>query len=51
MAIVRITKNQIEAANKAREAALQKDPAFRAHQEQQQRTVREAAVRGKGETS
>jgi len=51
MAVVRITKKQIEVANKAREAALQKDAAFRAHQDLQQRTAREAAVRSKRDAS
>jgi hypothetical protein len=37
MPIIRITKKQIEAANKAREAALQKDPDFRRYEEQRQR--------------
>jgi hypothetical protein len=33
MPIIRITKEQIAKANKAREAALRKDPDFRAHEE------------------
>lgn len=37
MSIIRITRKQIEAANKAREAALKKDEDFRRHEEQRQR--------------
>jgi len=37
MAIIRITRKQIEAANKARGAALKKDEDFRRHEEQRQR--------------
>jgi len=44
MAIVRLTKKQIEEANKAREAALQEDHDFRLHDEQLQRLRREAAA-------
>jgi hypothetical protein len=47
MAIVRITRKQIEAASAAREAALQKEPGFRAHEEQLQRMLRDAASRQK----
>ena len=36
MPIVRITKAQIEKANKARKAALLKDPEFRVYDERQQ---------------
>jgi hypothetical protein len=34
MPIIRVTRKQIEAANKAREAALKKDDDFRRHEEQ-----------------
>jgi hypothetical protein len=44
MAIIRITRKQIEEANKAREAALLKDHDFRLHDEQLQRLRREAAA-------
>ena len=44
MPIIRVTKKQIEEANKAREAALLKDPEFRQHEELRQRIVREAAA-------
>jgi len=37
MSIIRITRKQIQAANKAREAALKKDEDFRRHEEQRQR--------------
>ena len=37
MPIVRMTKKQIEEADKAREAALKKDDDFRRHEEQRQR--------------
>jgi hypothetical protein len=40
--IIRITKKQIEEANKAREAALKEDQDFRLHDEQRQRLAREA---------
>ncbi len=33
MPIIRVTRKQIEAANKAREAALQKDDDFQLHEE------------------
>jgi hypothetical protein len=36
MPIIRVTRKQIEAANKAREAALKKDEDFRRHEEQRQ---------------
>ena len=42
MPIIRVTRKQIEATNKAREAALKKDDDFRRHEEQRQR-VEEAA--------
>jgi hypothetical protein len=51
MPIVRVTKKQIEAANKAREAALKKDGDFRRHAEAQRQQIeaankaREAALR------
>ena len=44
MAIIRITKKRIEEANKAREAALLKDPDFRRHVEQRQRLERETTA-------
>jgi hypothetical protein len=44
MPIIRVTKKQIEEANKAREAALLKDQEFRLHEEQLERLVREAAA-------
>jgi hypothetical protein len=49
MPIIRVTRKQIQAANKAREAALKKDDDFRRHEEQRQRfeetnKAREAAV-------
>lgn len=37
MPIIRVTRKQIEAANKAREAALKKDEDFRRHEEQRDR--------------
>ena len=37
MPIIRVTKKQIERANKAREVALKKDDDFRRHEEQRQR--------------
>ena len=37
MPIIRVTRKQIEAANKAREAALKKDADFRRYEEQRQR--------------
>jgi hypothetical protein len=45
MPIIRITKKQIEAANKAREAALKKDEDFRRHQEHLERFVEAAKAR------
>jgi len=45
MAIIRITKKQIEAANKAREAALKKDDGFRRHEEERQRFEEAARAR------
>jgi acyl-CoA reductase-like NAD-dependent aldehyde dehydrogenase len=48
MPIIRVTKKQIEEANKAREAALQKDEELRHYEEEQrQRLLR--ATAGKGE--
>jgi hypothetical protein len=44
MPIIRVTRKQIQAANKAREAALQKDPDFRLFEEQRQRLELEAAA-------
>ena len=49
MAIIRITKKQIEEANKAREAALQKDAYFRLYEELRQRLEAEAAAAPKEE--
>ena len=43
MAIIRITKKQIQAANKARAAALLKDHDFR-HQEEQLQRLRAEAI-------
>jgi hypothetical protein len=40
MPIIRVTRKQIEAANKAREAALKKDDDFRRHEEQRRRRCR-----------
>ena len=45
MPIIRVTKKQIEAANKAREAALKKDNDFRVHEEQRQRFEEAARAR------
>ena len=42
MTIIRITKKQIEEANKARDTALEEDEDFRLHEEQRQRLSREA---------
>src|SRR5215469_1921470 len=44
MPIIRVTRKQIEAANKAREAALKKDEDFRRFEEQRKRF--EAAAKG-----
>ena len=49
MPIIRVTRKQIEEANKAREAALQKDDDFRLHEEQHQRLELEAAAACKEE--
>jgi hypothetical protein len=43
--IIRVTKKQIEAAKKAREAALKKDDDFRLHEEQLQRIAEAARAR------
>ena len=51
VAIIRITKEQIEEANKAREAALLKDDEFRRYDEQLQSLGREAAKARKKEPS
>jgi hypothetical protein len=51
MAIVRITKKQIEEANKAREAALKKDAGFRQHHEHLQQVIRAAAAAKNEEAS
>ena len=48
-AYIRLTRKQIEEANKAREAALQKDDDFRLHEEQHQRLELEAAAARKEE--
>jgi hypothetical protein len=39
MPIIRVTRKQIQEANKAREAALKKDGDFRLHDERLQRLV------------
>ena len=49
MPIIRVTRKHIQAANKAREAALKKDDDFRRHEEQRQsfdeaNVAREAAL-------
>jgi hypothetical protein len=49
MPIIRLSKKQIAAANKAREAALQKHPDFRSHVERRQRFIAEAAPSQKPE--
>jgi hypothetical protein len=43
--IIRVTKKQIEAANKAREIALKKDENFRRHEEQRQHFEEAAKAR------
>ena len=48
MPIIRVTRKQIEAANKAREAALKKDNDFRVHEEQRQRFEEAARARETG---
>ena len=45
MPIIRVSRKQIEAANKAREAALKKDNDFRVHEEQRQRFEEAARAR------
>jgi hypothetical protein len=45
MPIIRVTRKQIEAANKAREAALKKDDDFRRHEEQLQHFAEVAKAR------
>jgi hypothetical protein len=45
MAIIRVTRKQIEAANKAREAALKKDNDFRRFEEQRQHFEEDAKAR------
>ena len=49
MAIIRISKKQIEEANRARETALQEDQDFRLHDEHRQRLSREADTTREGE--
>ena len=44
MAIIRITKKQIEAANKAREAALSEDYGFRLHDDRLKRLLRDGTA-------
>ena len=44
MSIIRVTKKQIEEANKARQAALVQDQEFRLHEERLERLAREAAA-------
>ena len=51
MAILRITKKQIEEANSAREAALKKDAAFRQHHEHLQQVIRTVAAAKKEDES
>ena len=48
MPIIRVTRKQIEEANKAREAALKKDDDFRRHEEQRQRFEEAARARETG---
>ena len=45
MPIIRVTRKQIQEANKAREAALKKDDDFRRHEEQRQRFKEAAKAR------
>ena len=45
MPIIRVTRKQIEAANKAREASLKKDGDFRRFEEQRQRFEEAARAR------
>jgi hypothetical protein len=45
MPIIRVTKKQIEQAEKAREAARKEDPELSRHLEQLERLLREAAER------
>jgi len=45
MPIIRVTRKQIQAANKAREAALKKDDNFRQHEEQRQNFEEAARAR------
>jgi len=45
MPIIRVTKKQIEAANKAREAVFKKDADFRLHEERRQRLEEAARAR------
>jgi hypothetical protein len=45
MPVIRVTRKQIEAANKAREAALKKDDDFRRFEEQRQRFQEAAKAR------
>jgi hypothetical protein len=49
MPIIRVTRKQIEEANKAREAALQKNDDFRLYDEQRQRLELDAAAARKEE--
>ena len=42
MSIIRITRKQIQAANKAREAALKKDDNFRRHAEAERQRLQDA---------
>jgi hypothetical protein len=51
MPIIRISKKQIYAARKAREAALRKHPDFRLHVEQQLRFIKEASSGKQEKTS
>ena len=45
MPIIRVTRKQIQAANKAREAALKQDDDFRGFEERRQRFVEAAKAR------
>jgi hypothetical protein len=45
VSIIRVTRKQIEAANKAREAALKKDDDFRRFEERRQRFEEAAKAR------
>ena len=42
MPIIRITKQDVEEAERARKAALKKDPEFRAFEEEREKRMKEA---------